>query len=146
MEIDPVAFMRTWIIANCPALVALIGGVGSERISSPGVPRDEVRSWPRTAVAFYQYGGMIDISLHISEILFAFHCYGSTDLEANEVFRALDNCINRQTCMIVGTVEGARTLAFTCFRATGPESMVEPLTEWPYVRATYRIRFWEDLT
>jgi len=146
MQIDPVASLRTWIIANCPAVVALIGGAGNERIFSPGVPRDEARAWPRAAITFYQYGGSADISLWISEIIFSFHCYGSTDREANEVFRALDNCLNRQTCLIVGTIAGARTLAFTVFRATGPESMVEPLMEWPFVRCTYRIRFWEDLT
>lgn len=152
MEIDPVAALRSWIIDNggvgepCEDLVALVGGAGSERIYSPSVPRDEISAMPRETVTYYLDDSTSDVSLPLSEMFFEFRCYGPTDKEAGDVFRALNQALDRRGCIIDGNVLGSRTLGFTCFRAAGPTQLVEPETAWPFVRAVYRLRFWEDLT
>lgn len=143
MDITPLAAIRIWLttVGNCPGLIALIAG----RIyGPPGFPKPAIAGMPQNAVTYYQSGSVVHLDLDIDQVLITFRCYGATMVDADAVFRALDNCLHRATCLSTGTTPN-RTLGYTAFRTSGPQDVIEPDTEWPCCWAVYRVRYWEGL-
>lgn len=148
MDIIPLEAIRLWLLANCDALFVdtgqdsyAAGGI----YGPPGFPKPAIAAMPRRAIIFFQSGSIVNLDLYIDQVLLAFRCYGETPYYADAVFRALDNCLHRQTCLSTGTSPN-RVIGYTSFRASGPTDVKEPDTEWPCVFASYRVRYWEELT
>lgn len=151
MDIIPLEAVRLWLLANCldlanPALDSFINpALFPSIIYGPaGLPKPVIQNMPRRVITFYQSGSIVNLCLHIDEVLIVFLCYGETPYYADAVFRALDNCLHRQTCLSTG-VSPAKTIGYTSFRTAGPADAVEPDTGWARIMATYRIRYWESL-
>jgi len=147
MEIIPLEAVRLWLLANCAGLFVNTGqdsfAVGG--IYGPaGLPKPVIQYMPRRVITYYQSGSIVNLCLYIDQVLITFLCYGETPYYADAVFRALDNCLHRQTCLSTGVTPN-KTIGYTSFRTSGPQDIIEPDTGWPCVQAVYRIRYWEEL-
>ena len=129
--IDAHSALRSYLIAASP-LRTLLGG---DFVYWPEVPGGGDPAMPGKAISFRFGPGFTFPTLAAQDADARFRCFGSTALQAMDVYRALRDRLHGRQNFIVGTVgfHGANEL--------GPgEPLEDPATGWPYVFVRYSIR------
>lgn len=82
-------------------------------------------------VTFRVRGGNEDYEGALLTPSVQFKCYGATDYEANEVYRAVDDALHVQHDATTGILHAEREVM--------GQPLEEPQTEWPYTLAFYLV-------
>jgi hypothetical protein len=122
------------VITLMKADAAIIAQVAT-RVFGEELPRSEVGSMPRKAITLHSNGGRYDQDdLIVSPYRINTHCYGATVYEALQVdlvvYEFFKNLKRR------GIATGGGVLLANA--ETGPFTLRDPDTTWPYVLTTYR--------
>lgn len=129
--IDAHNALRAHLIAASP-LRTLLGG---DFVFTPEVPATYTGlTMPGKAIAFRFGGGRTEPYLHAQQARVSFRCYGSTSVQAREVYRALYDRLHLSQSFIVGDV-GFHGI----FESVPGEPLEEPDTGWPFVFAVYTV-------
>ena len=124
--IDAHAALRAHLIADSPLKTLL----GSNRVYVGEVPGGT--AMPGKAISFRVSGGFTYDTLRMQDARVTFKCYGSTALQAGEVYRALYDRLHGTQNFIVGDV------GFHGISEDVPGVPLEdPATNWPYVHTVY---------
>lgn len=134
---DVEAEVRTYLLSQS----AVTDQVSTRIWASPGVPREEVTSMPRKAIALYADGGPgAEAYVPESVATVQIRCYGATMAEAWTVYQAVFGALHRAHHQ----EPSSGNVILTFHELSHPVSSVEPLTDWPFVLVRYRVRYATD--
>ncbi len=138
----------TQIPDRMKALVAILkadSGVATQvstRVFSPKLPPASASSWggstmPCKAVALGHGGGLDTFGggfQQFGDSRVDVRCWGATDHEADEVWRAVHSALKQLRRTLSGSI-----LIYWANPAGGPMQLVDPDTTWPYVFASFQV-------
>lgn len=127
---DPLVAVITLMKADA----GIIAQVGT-RVFGEELPRSEVPNMPRKAVSLHSNGGRYgNDDLKVSPYRINTHCYGATVYESKQVDLAVYEFFKNLKRR--GIAAGGGILLANA--ETGPFTLRDPDTTWPYVLTTYR--------
>ena len=124
--------VRSLLLADT-ATSALVGA----RVFYPKLPEAEARSMPRAAVVISHRGrgaGPGGGFQQHSRTLVGASCWGATDNEAEQVWRAVEGFFKQLPRTLSGDV-----YVYSAEPVEGPMLLIDPDTQWPYVFASYSV-------
>lgn len=95
------------------------------------MPPPEYQPGDGWAFCFKRRGGGQDYEAVVLSPSYQFKCYGATEMEANQAYRALFDALNGAGSYLIKAAEQ---------EAQG-QTLYEPKTGWPYVLAFYKLMF-----
>ena len=107
----------------------------------PGLPTNFTL---RKALSFDGSGGMATVKLPLSMDMYQIRTYGITMVDAYTVYRALFDALGRRVHTRVA-ITGGNAILQHAQKIGGPDSQIEPMTEWPVVISTWNIHFYERI-
>ena len=130
LPVDEAEVLTAFLLAQSD-----LTGVVGDNILGPGGDLDSIRQ----AVTFEGAGGTPHRLKEIGECSFLFKCWGSTPVEAKEVYRALYLSLHQKTNEPVGA-----HVILSARMETGGQTLRDPDTprgqNWYYVPAIYRVK------
>jgi len=126
-------------LSGCTDLMTAI----ASRLYGPPIGIPTGMTAPRACLLFSCDGGPGDPDVPMVTKRFVFYCYGTTQAEAQTVFRHLFDALHRKTRTDVTISAGVKHLLSWGELETGPTDLPEPELGWPRVIATFRVRLGE---
>ena len=136
--VNPNELIYVMLAADTPLRAAITSGGRTRLYGPPGLPPTFA---PSKAVLYFPGSGG-DADLHIPKRTkeFEFRCYGETAAEANQIFGLLFAALHRKAHTRFTLSSGTAQFQYAHMVAEA-EDMNEPITDWPFVRATFEVQF-----
>lgn len=146
----PVVAFRTLLLGSAD-IVAFFAPDAPRIYGSPGIPRADVNSMPRSAITLLQLGGTQNRDIPIGDPAIAVRFYGATSMRAMELFATVDGFLGDMAAPVAGRRIQNRIVTYgtdQCYiyaihKSTGPMDVMEPGEDWPFVWASYRMKYWQ---
>jgi hypothetical protein len=121
------------LIAGGTVLSTLVG----DRVYNPQVPPDFANDAP--TIALHRAGGTSEHAHPQYETTYWVKCFGGTNSheEANQVYEALQSCLQRQSTTGLPTASG---VVMSCREEITGQDLFDPGSGWPYVLSLWRFK------
>jgi hypothetical protein len=138
-SIDSAELFYAVLAANSGVLAQVSDGQGVHIYGPPGLP--DTFSL-RKSIMFLRDGGDTNMYIPAGEDEFALYCYGPESPDATAVYRAVFRCLNRRSHELY-TLSNGKAIFQYGIKTAGPQDRNDPLEDWPFVYASFRIKFIE---
>jgi hypothetical protein len=139
--IDSAALFYSYLAAQSALVTEITVGGKLQLYGPPGVPDTWVLS---KALVYVRMGGRWSLDIPIWYGTMQVRCYGTTPAQATSVFRVAAPFLHRRGATRV-TISGGQGLLQFGQIISGPDDMIEPEVNWPFVMALVEVHLGESL-
>ena len=115
----------------------------SNRVFGPPLGIPSGMTAPARAISFGSNGAPANISVPMADESFRTLCYGADQADANSVYLALADILNRRGRTVVALGGSVNAVIRHAILDVGPVDLPDPGNDWPRVIADWRIVYLE---